>query len=278
MVASQRLSPRVRRRRRRGRAPLRLTRRGRLVVTATVALTVAALVGTAIGVGRPDPVLTSAGGGPAAEGPPTVGRTGPGPTPATLEPPTTSPRSRPVAGSPAPTPPGGRLVAAPGVGPVRGSGPLVRYAVEVEPGAGVRLAAFTAAVEAILADPRGWGAGGAASFQRVGGASAAFAVTLAGPRTVDRLCAPLETQGSVSCFNGHGRVVINVRRWRAGAPSYAADLLGYRRYLISHEVGHALGRGHQAGCRDDGLAPVMMQQTLGLSGCRANPWPYPRAG
>jgi hypothetical protein len=98
--------------------------------------------------------------------------------------------------------------------------------------------------------------------------------------TVRKLCGytlPYET----SCYNGDlGRAVINDGRWVRGAVAYAADVPAYRNYVINHEVGHSFGRGHQACKKAGALAPVMMQQTLGLTTpgvgtCRANPWPYP---
>lgn len=57
--------------------------------------------------------------------------------------------------------------------------------------------------------------------------------------------------------------VLNAWRWVNGAPAYRDDLVNYRRYLISHEFGHALGTPHE-GCPAAGeLAPVMMRQTKG---------------
>ena len=78
----------------------------------------------------------------------------------------------------------------------------------------------------------------------------------------------------MSCQN-KDQVVLNAMRWVTGAPSYGKDIANYRRYLVNHEFGHALGFQHVT-CRGKGLAAgVMMQQTKGLGGCKANPWPYP---
>jgi hypothetical protein len=57
--------------------------------------------------------------------------------------------------------------------PVAGSGPLKRFAVEIEDGIGVDGAAFSAAVRTTLSDPRSWGSGGRYSFQQVGPAQVA---------------------------------------------------------------------------------------------------------
>jgi hypothetical protein len=68
-------------------------------------------------------------------------------------------------------------------------------------------------------------------------------------------------------------VVLNHRRWMLGAPAYGANVAAYRQYLVNHEVGHFLGHSH-VGCPGPGrYAPVMLQQTLRLDGCRSNPWP-----
>jgi hypothetical protein len=168
----------------------------------------------------------------------------------------------------------GQLRTVPGTTAPSGPGPVQAYAVEIERGIGVSPARFAATVEETLARDRGWTTPRARAFRRVEGTGPAFRVTLASPRTTDRLCAPLSTNGRYSCFNA-GRAVLNSRRWLRGAPAYRGRLADYRRYMVNHEVGHALGFGH-APCRRRGArAPVMLQQTKGVDGCRPNPWPLP---
>lgn len=177
---------------------------------------------------------------------------------------------RPVSGkrSRGPVSPGreGRLVPVPGASAARGSG--LRYVVEVEGGLPVDRRAFARDVERILSDPRSWGR----AVRRVGASPADFRVTLASATTTDALCAPLATRGTFSCAQG-ARAVLNADRWLHGASSYGRRLDRYRTYMVNHEVGHLLGRGHAA-CPGPGLrAPVMMQQTKGVGACRPNPWP-----
>jgi predicted Zn-dependent protease len=134
-------------------------------------------------------------------------------------------------------------------------------------------------VEATLGDPRSWGNGGRMSFQRVGVAEAAadqydFRVTLVSPGNMEKYCPGVGTGGYTSCRYGE-RAVINLARWETAVPDYEGDIATYRLYVVNHEVGHALGHGHEQ-CPGDGeLAPVMQQQTLGLDGCVKNAWPYP---
>ena len=39
-------------------------------------------------------------------------------------------------------------------------------------------------------------------------------------------------------------IYININRWRRGSKRSLLDLDSYRTYVINHEVGHILGRGH----------------------------------
>lgn len=165
--------------------------------------------------------------------------------------------------------------------PAPGGGRVVRYTVELEGGLDIRAEDFARTVGTVLTDPRGWQDTDGVRFVDVSPADAAkgaavdLRITLASPDTTDRLCAPLETRGQVSCHNS-GRVVLNLRRWVLGAEAYGSDVAQYRVYLVNHEVGHGIGHAH-AYCGGPGkVAPVMMQQTYGLKGCTAWPWPSPK--
>lgn len=151
----------------------------------------------------------------------------------------------------------------------RGSHDGVTYRVEVEQGLPFSTVDVARLVESTLSDQRGWAT--RHTLVRVDGL-ADLRILLATPETADRLCAPLSTGGRLSCRNGRD-VVLNAWRWQFGADGYAGDLRAYRRYVVNHETGHALGYPH-VGCPGSGrLAPVMLQQTKSLAGCRPNPWP-----
>ncbi|WP_444948967.1 DUF3152 domain-containing protein [Micromonospora ureilytica] len=169
-------------------------------------------------------------------------------------------------------------------GPVLGrAGELRRYRVAVESGSDEDAAEFAQAVQAALAGPGSWVDSGRLRLQQVPGAAPRdFTVYLATARTAGRMCA----EGGVDIRVGGrpytscrapGKVIINLDRWRLSVPHFVSagvPLSVYRTYVVNHEVGHQLGHRHER-CPGAGRpAPVMMQQTLFLDGCRVNPWPY----
>ena len=145
------------------------------------------------------------------------------------------------------------------------------YTVEIEEGLPFAPQMTARTIDRILDDDRGWPTVAGRTFHQVAEAGE-LRILLATPETTDELCAPLRTNGEVSCRNGD-LVVLNARRWAFGTDDYQDAVPMYRIYLVNHEVGHAIGYAH-ADCPGPGSrAPVMQQQTYGLDGCRRNPWP-----
>ncbi|MEV7276938.1 DUF3152 domain-containing protein [Streptomyces sp. NPDC093111] len=163
--------------------------------------------------------------------------------------------------------------------PVGSGGALRRYRVQVEDGVDVSAPEAAAEIQRILAHPRGWAAHGRGRFQLVSG-KADFVIRIATPATADKLCleAGLDTHGELNCETTAG-VVVNLRRWLLGSPTFAGAPAEYRHLIINHEVGHEIGLREHLGCPGPGrTAPVMMQQIKGLNGCRSNAYPYDEDG
>lgn len=157
-----------------------------------------------------------------------------------------------------------------------GAGRVIRFDVRVQKGLPYDVDDVAAQIATTLNDPHSWRADRRQRFQLVrAGDDAELHAYVVTPGTTDQLCAPLRTRGQVSC-QLDDRVVLNARRWAYAVPEFAGRTPLYRQYLVNHEFGHYLGNGH-VGCPGTGrIAPVMMQQTKGLDGCRANAWPYPK--
>jgi hypothetical protein len=157
--------------------------------------------------------------------------------------------------------------------PASDDGRLIRFDVKVEKNLDIPADEAAMLIAGILNDRRSWRGTGRWRFELVSADSdqAELHTYIVTPGTTDRLCAPLQTRGEVSCQTGD-RVVLNAKRWQLSAKSYGTDLVNYRRYLVNHEFGHYIGYGH-VNCPGRGqLAPIMLQQTKGLDGCRKNPW------
>lgn len=105
-------------------------------------------------------------------------------------------------------------------------------------------------------------------------------VRIATPGTADALCwtgIKQDTQGEYNC-EVPGGVVVNLKRWVKGSPTFDGPIHDYRALIINHEMGHFLNYTHTTCAGPGQPAPVMMQQIKGLHGCVANAWPYDRNG
>lgn len=183
----------------------------------------------------------------------------------------------------------------PGAGASFGSGKLFTYTVEIEDGVELEggPTGFAGTVESTLRNPKSWIGSGRYQFQRVDNSrTATLRISLTSQETTRRLCG-FRIPFDASCWKPEERrVVINTARWARGAVAFQGNLVQYQQYLVNHEVGHGLGFPHIA-CDGPGrLAPVMMQQTWGVSDddlaalgtdhvtpdgltCQPNAWPFP---
>lgn len=147
----------------------------------------------------------------------------------------------------------------------------VTYRIETRGRITASLREFARQTAETLADPRGWRNAGVA-FRRVSG-PADFSLVLAEASWLPRFSSGCSVEWS--CRVGR-YVIINQMRWLGASPAWLGaghSVRSYRDLVVNHETGHWLGHGH-AGCAGPGrLAPVMMQQSKGVGGCRFNPWP-----
>ena len=150
---------------------------------------------------------------------------------------------------------------------------IVTYVIETRGKVKSAMPSFRKRTAEIYADPRGWSRANV-HFKRVA-SGGAFSLVLSAARYVPGF-API-CDRYWSCRVGR-YVIINEDRWRHGTPyfkSAGGNLRQYRAMVVNHETGHWFGLGH-ASCGGNGQpAPVMMQQSKGLYGCKPNPWPLP---
>lgn len=149
----------------------------------------------------------------------------------------------------------------------------VTYSVATRGRLTTSVAVFRREAQETYDDARGWRAGGI-QFRRVA-RGGDFTLVLAAASALPSFSSTCSTMWS--CRVGR-YVVINQERWKHASPAWNAarqPLRDYRHMVVNHETGHWLGHGH-VGCPGPGRpAPVMMQQSKGLDGCRFNPWPLP---
>ncbi|MQA27558.1 MAG: DUF3152 domain-containing protein [Micromonosporaceae bacterium] len=145
------------------------------------------------------------------------------------------------------------------------------YKVGVKGSVNSSLQRFADLARETLNDQRGWSLGRHIRFSRIYTGTADMNLWLATGEEVakaDPIC-----DEEWSCRVGKN-VYVNIRRWNNGTVTWSPrPIKEYRQYIFNHEVGHWMGLPH-SGCPGSGAAaPVMMQQSINLYGCKINLWP-----
>lgn len=122
-------------------------------------------------------------------------------------------------------------------------------------------------VMAYLNSPDGWSQDGYV-FEQTDKLKADVLIRLSSSNTITSICG---LSGKLSCAELHGKnMYLNAERWFHGSKKSKLSLEDYRQYMVSHEMGHILGKEH-VNCPAKGKkAPIMLQQTLGIGECIPN--------
>lgn len=118
-----------------------------------------------------------------------------------------------------------------------------------------------------LNSPDGWSQDGY-HFEPAEKYKANVLIRLSLSKTITRICG---VSPMLSCATLGGRdMYLCAERWFHGAPKSGLKLEDYRQYMVSHEMGHILGKEHEK-CPGKGKpAPIMLQQTMGIGECIPN--------
>ena len=128
---------------------------------------------------------------------------------------------------------------------------------------------------ATYADARGWNDGGTIAFEHVD-SGCSYTVWLSAPQYMTSFGTICDDY--YNCQVGTN-VIVNDDRWERATDPWnqtGRTIEEYRSLIINHETGHRLGfrdNTTTACSQPSELAPVMMQQSIGLNGCAFNPWP-----
>ena len=132
-------------------------------------------------------------------------------------------------------------------------------------------------IHRILADPRGWTGSGYEFSETTEKAYHVLIKKVPSHVMDEQFKSTPRLRGLSVTITYKGKkpseIWINQQNWMNKPKDFVGSRKLYREYLIQHEMGHALGRGHSPTRGVQNNCPVMYQQTKGTrSICQSNPW------
>ena len=133
---------------------------------------------------------------------------------------------------------------------------------------------FADEISVYLADPDGWISRG---YTFEASPRGKVQIHLSRP---DTLIAKGCSNRNLSCAEMNGtHMRLNADLWNGSLRNKSGlQLKDYRQYMVTHEMGHILGFNHVNCPGPNHPAPLMMQQTLGISVCVPNTKLTPKDG
>jgi Protein of unknown function (DUF3152) len=151
---------------------------------------------------------------------------------------------------------------------------VIKYHVSIDPDVAKKFQIYNAGerqldfyIMAYLNSPDGWSQYGY-TFEPVEKYRANVLIRLSMSKTIESICG---NSPMLSCAVLGGKdMYLCAERWFYGSEKSGLDLENYRQYMVSHEMGHILGKDHSKCLGKGKPAPIMMQQTLGIGECIPN--------
>jgi hypothetical protein len=128
-------------------------------------------------------------------------------------------------------------------------------------------------IKSVLHDSNGWIKFGY-SFIEVN-EDANFIITIAPNRIIKRICNFTGLSCADSTNPKRKIIYLNLERWLNGSKKSKLSLDKYKNYMINHETGHILGKGHlkSKDFKPNTICPIMVQQTKGIGHLKPNCYP-----
>ena len=151
----------------------------------------------------------------------------------------------------------------------------ITYRTIVDHGVEYSAKEFANEISVYLADPDGWISRG---YTFEASPRGKIQIHLSSPDTLVAKGCPSRTLSCAEMNGTHMR--LNAGLWNGTLKNKSGllQLKDYRQYMVTHEMGHILGFDHVECTGPKDPAPLMMQQTLGISVCVPNTKLTPKDG